>query len=181
MRFHNLTRNQSMPCLTYVYMRLLLRHRRFRRLFHYPADLSKTSGAKTAFGNSERWGKDTKIPELVLFHPSNCVRHSSSTRCGVCTMITNRPAPDLTGVVAPGDKSSMEHLNAIRGNDMDGSSVEAGKQQQLPKKSASRGKSGSSQWRTGRWTLDEKLLFLYGLRKFGKGKWKKISVYVPQR
>ncbi|EEC50126.1 predicted protein [Phaeodactylum tricornutum CCAP 1055/1] len=35
--------------------------------------------------------------------------------------------------------------------------------------------------RTGRWTLDEKILFLYGLRKFGKGKWKKMSAYLPNR
>ena len=35
--------------------------------------------------------------------------------------------------------------------------------------------------RTGRWTLDEKILFLYGLRKFGKGRWKKISIYLPKR
>jgi hypothetical protein len=25
--------------------------------------------------------------------------------------------------------------------------------------------------RTGRWTLDEKILFLYGLRKYGKGRY----------
>jgi hypothetical protein len=35
--------------------------------------------------------------------------------------------------------------------------------------------------RTGRWTLDEKLLFLYGLRKFGKGRWKKMKMYLPNR
>jgi hypothetical protein len=35
--------------------------------------------------------------------------------------------------------------------------------------------------RVGRWTLDEKILFLYGLQKFGKGQWKKISAYVPGR
>jgi hypothetical protein len=35
--------------------------------------------------------------------------------------------------------------------------------------------------RTGRWTLDEKVLFLYGLQKFGKGRWKKMSVYLPNR
>lgn len=35
--------------------------------------------------------------------------------------------------------------------------------------------------RTGRWTPDEKVLFLYGLRMFGKGRWKKMSVYLPQR
>jgi hypothetical protein len=29
--------------------------------------------------------------------------------------------------------------------------------------------------------LDEKLLFLYGLKKYGKGRWKKISVYLPRR
>lgn len=35
--------------------------------------------------------------------------------------------------------------------------------------------------RTGRWTPDEKILFLYGLKSFGKGRWKKISVYLPNR
>jgi hypothetical protein len=35
--------------------------------------------------------------------------------------------------------------------------------------------------KVGRWTLDEKILFLYGLQKFGKGHWKKISMYVPDR
>jgi hypothetical protein len=35
--------------------------------------------------------------------------------------------------------------------------------------------------RSGRWTLDEKVLFLYGLQKFGKGRWKKMSVYLPNR
>jgi hypothetical protein len=35
--------------------------------------------------------------------------------------------------------------------------------------------------RTGRWSLDEKILFLFGLQKFGKGHWKKISMYVPDR
>jgi Myb-like DNA-binding domain len=39
----------------------------------------------------------------------------------------------------------------------------------------------SQHQRTGRWTMDEKTLFLYGLRKFGKGKWKKISAYLPNR
>ena len=34
---------------------------------------------------------------------------------------------------------------------------------------------------TGRWSLDEKILFLFGLQKFGKGHWKKISMYVPNR
>ena len=39
----------------------------------------------------------------------------------------------------------------------------------------------SGRLRVGRWTLDEKVLFLYGLKKFGKGRWKKISFYVPDR
>jgi Myb-like DNA-binding domain len=38
-----------------------------------------------------------------------------------------------------------------------------------------------SDQRFGRWTADEKILFLYGLNKFGKGRWKKISLYVPGR
>ena len=35
--------------------------------------------------------------------------------------------------------------------------------------------------RCGRWSLDEKLMFLYGLSLFGKGRWKKIRAYVPNR
>lgn len=35
--------------------------------------------------------------------------------------------------------------------------------------------------RVGRWSLDEKIMFLFGLQKFGKGRWKKISTYVPDR
>ncbi|GKY93964.1 hypothetical protein MPSEU_000363300 [Mayamaea pseudoterrestris] len=38
-----------------------------------------------------------------------------------------------------------------------------------------------NQYKTGRWSFDEKLLFLFGLARFGKGKWKKISAYLPQR
>ena len=38
-----------------------------------------------------------------------------------------------------------------------------------------------STFRTGRWTLDEKILFLYGLKKYGKGRWKKMSIYLPFR
>jgi len=41
--------------------------------------------------------------------------------------------------------------------------------------------NGGPPFRTGRWTPDEKILFLYGLRMFGKGRWKKMSVYLPQR
>jgi hypothetical protein len=40
--------------------------------------------------------------------------------------------------------------------------------------------SGSAQ-RSGRWTPDEKILFLYGLKRFGKGRWKKMSIYLPHR
>jgi Myb-like DNA-binding domain len=40
--------------------------------------------------------------------------------------------------------------------------------------------SGAAQ-RTGRWTPDEKILFLYGLKRFGKGRWKKMSIYLPHR
>lgn len=39
----------------------------------------------------------------------------------------------------------------------------------------------TSKQRTGRWTPDEKILFLYGLKRFGKGRWKKMSVYLPHR
>lgn len=35
--------------------------------------------------------------------------------------------------------------------------------------------------RLGRWSLDEKIMFLYGLSLYGKGRWKKIHAYVPDR
>lgn len=35
--------------------------------------------------------------------------------------------------------------------------------------------------KSGRWSLDEKLLFLYGLSIEGKGRWKRIHKYVPER
>lgn len=47
--------------------------------------------------------------------------------------------------------------------------------------SSSKSSERNPSHRTGRWTLDEKILFLYGLQKFGKGRWKKMSVYLPNR
>lgn len=36
-------------------------------------------------------------------------------------------------------------------------------------------------YQVGRWSQDERILFLYGLQTFGKGRWKKISSFVPNR
>jgi len=41
--------------------------------------------------------------------------------------------------------------------------------------------NASQSVRTGRWTPDEKILFLYGLKTFGKGRWKKMSCFLPYR
>jgi Myb-like DNA-binding domain len=35
--------------------------------------------------------------------------------------------------------------------------------------------------RSGRWTPEEKLLFLHGLRLYGRGRWKKIRQFLPTR
>lgn len=35
--------------------------------------------------------------------------------------------------------------------------------------------------RAGRWSPEEKLLFLHGLKMFGRGKWKKIQTFLPTR
>jgi len=35
--------------------------------------------------------------------------------------------------------------------------------------------------RSGRWTPDEKLLFLHGLKLYGRGRWKKIRQFLPTR
>lgn len=53
-----------------------------------------------------------------------------------------------------------------------------------PEKYSSLGSPASAnhhEKRSGRWSLDEKIMFLYGLSLFGKGRWKKISAYVPDR
>ena len=52
---------------------------------------------------------------------------------------------------------------------------------QSPSTSRASTKNRSADKRVGRWSLDEKILFLYGLRKFGKGRWKKMSMYLPDR
>lgn len=33
----------------------------------------------------------------------------------------------------------------------------------------------------GRWSPEEKLLFLHGLKLFGRGRWKKIRAFLPLR
>lgn len=35
--------------------------------------------------------------------------------------------------------------------------------------------------KVGRWSLDEKILFLYGLKMYGKGRWKRMSKFLPDR
>ena len=84
----------------------------------------------------------------------------------------------------------VEHpaLGEVKGDDL--SRLEAGRYSTLkddsdsetpsPRQSVKGGSSGASQ-RTGRWTPDEKILFLYGLKRFGKGRWKKMSIYLPHR
>mmetsp|Transcript_9086 Transcript_9086/g.16473 ORF Transcript_9086/g.16473 Transcript_9086/m.16473 type:complete len:330 (+) Transcript_9086:118-1107(+) len=37
------------------------------------------------------------------------------------------------------------------------------------------------QVRSGRWSVNEQLVFLYGLRKYGKGQWKQIGKEIPTR
>lgn len=41
--------------------------------------------------------------------------------------------------------------------------------------------SDLTQKRVGRWSSDEKILFLHGLKEFGKGRWKLIQKYIPGR
>lgn len=41
--------------------------------------------------------------------------------------------------------------------------------------------NNSGPGRSGRWTPDEKLLFLHGLKLHGRGRWKKIRYYLPTR
>eukprot|EP00529_Nitzschia_sp_RCC80_P012677 CAMPEP_0113456582 /NCGR_PEP_ID=MMETSP0014_2-20120614/8962_1 /TAXON_ID=2857 /ORGANISM="Nitzschia sp." /LENGTH=591 /DNA_ID=CAMNT_0000348041 /DNA_START=190 /DNA_END=1965 /DNA_ORIENTATION=- /assembly_acc=CAM_ASM_000159 len=38
-----------------------------------------------------------------------------------------------------------------------------------------------TQYKTGRWTVEEKIIFLHLLRRFGRGKWKNYQPYLPFR
>ena len=47
-----------------------------------------------------------------------------------------------------------------------------------PKESLRKNQQGK---RAGRWSPEEKLLFLHGLKQFGRGRWKKIQTFLPTR
>lgn len=49
----------------------------------------------------------------------------------------------------------------------------------LPRKS--RQEHAKKTYRTGRWSNEERLLFLKGMRRFGAGQWKEIGLYVTSR
>jgi hypothetical protein len=49
------------------------------------------------------------------------------------------------------------------------------------KRALSERSSSPDSQRSGRWSPDEKLLFLHGLKVFGKGRWKKIRTFLPTR
>ena len=55
----------------------------------------------------------------------------------------------------------------------------------MPTKKRTLSKSEPSSYaesqRSGRWSQDEKLLFLHGLLVYGKGRWKKIRTFLPER
>jgi hypothetical protein len=46
---------------------------------------------------------------------------------------------------------------------------------------SSQKKKSQGNIRAGRWSPEEKLLFLHGLRQFGRGRWKKIQTFLPSR
>ncbi len=85
------------------------------------------------------------------------------------------------------DQAVVESLHHLKKEPMDDTSqsmesviYDEGHQDPMAKSPASPQPHGTVQ-RTGRWTPDEKILFLYGLKRFGKGRWKKMSVYLPHR
>ena len=47
-----------------------------------------------------------------------------------------------------------------------------------PKESLQKNQQGKC---TGRWSPEEKLLFLHGLKQFGRGRWKNIQMFLPTR
>ena len=84
-------------------------------------------------------------------------------------LASDRIVPNSGSPVVVGDRSEgaeRPHLPSDANNDSNKTSVANGDQ---------------STKRSGRWSMDEKILFLYGLRRFGKGRWKKISIYLPDR
>lgn len=50
-----------------------------------------------------------------------------------------------------------------------------------PAPSKRKKKARRKDFHKGRWSEEEKLLFLVGIRKYGKGKWKEIASVLPSR
>jgi hypothetical protein len=116
-------------------------------------------------------GKDDIVMELPLMPVSTSTSSSS-----LSSIPGNHRRVSLTANdTAPGESSTTQAAQTEVQHELQLQS--AVKHQQSSHKKSAR----KSSQKVGRWTLDEKILFLYGLRKFGKGRWKKISVFLPDR
>lgn len=77
----------------------------------------------------------------------------------------------------PEDLMETSNANVVD----DGEASRSSQESLLPAQQTSAASPSAPAQRTGRWTPDEKILFLYGLKRFGKGRWKKMSIYLPHR
>ena len=77
----------------------------------------------------------------------------------------------------PEDLMETSNANVVD----DGEASRSSQESLQPAQQTSAASPSAPAQRTGRWTPDEKILFLYGLKRFGKGRWKKMSIYLPHR
>jgi hypothetical protein len=96
-------------------------------------------------------------------HPMISSSRPQTAEMGRHAGVYSAPAPANIEILLPVSDSeeSSEHAAPIK-----------------PKTTSKRSKPAQ---RSGRWTPDEKILFLYGLKRFGKGRWKKMSTFLPHR
>jgi hypothetical protein len=78
-------------------------------------------------------------------------------------------------------EEKVDDVTLCKENDADSAASAKDDSDSDPSPHSGNGSASSSAQRAGRWTPDEKILFLYGLKRFGKGRWKKMSVYLPHR
>jgi hypothetical protein len=131
--------------------------------------------------NGRMVGKDDLVMVLPSMTPS-----TSTSSCSLSSLSGNHKRVSVTAddrqqsqleVTAPGEALTTQPAQTeVHHHDQLQPSNAVKHQLSSHKKN---GRKASH--KLGRWSLDEKILFLYGLRKFGKGRWKKISVFLPDR
>lgn len=119
----------------------------------------------------------TKTRLFDKLHSNSSEQWSFITMTSAVTSISHLPTacnqPGSASHTTPSNNSDVTLPPAPIIPGYSTSTIAAGASTNAPKCSRSS--------RSGRWTPDEKLLFLHGLHIFGRGRWKKIRQFLPTR